>query len=96
VEGVPLGLLAVAEYDEVTFQTEPGDVVILYSDGITDQHNEEREEYGPRLDELVRKFCGLSGQQIVDATFRDFDQFRGSHRVFDDQTMLVLKVKERA
>jgi sigma-B regulation protein RsbU (phosphoserine phosphatase) len=95
VEGVPLGLLAVAEYDEVTFQTEPGDIVILYSDGITDQHNEEREEYGPRLDELVRKFCGLSGQEIVDATFRDFDQFRGSHRVFDDQTMLVLKVKER-
>jgi sigma-B regulation protein RsbU (phosphoserine phosphatase) len=94
VEGVPLGLLAGAEHDELAFQTEPGDVVILYSDGISDQHNPEREEYGPRLEEFVQSVCDLPAQKLVDAIFDDFDQFRETRGVFDDQTMLVLKVKE--
>ena len=36
VEGVPLGLLDAREYEEVTFQAQAGDVIVLYSDGITD------------------------------------------------------------
>ncbi|HEX5228316.1 MAG TPA: GAF domain-containing protein, partial [Bryobacteraceae bacterium] len=36
VEGVPAGLLDNREYDEVVFQTKPGDVIVLHSDGITD------------------------------------------------------------
>ena len=36
VEGVPLGLLDAREYEEVTFQAEAGDTIVLYSDGITD------------------------------------------------------------
>ena len=39
VEGVPLGLLDAREYEEVTFQAQPGDTIVLYSDGITDHIN---------------------------------------------------------
>src|SRR5579864_5196285 len=39
VEGVPLGLLDSREYEEVSFQAEPGDALVLYSDGITDHLN---------------------------------------------------------
>ena len=39
VEGVPLGLLDAREYEEVAFQAEPGDAIVLYSDGITDHLN---------------------------------------------------------
>jgi len=95
LEGVPLGLLDGTEYDEVPFQTQPGDIVVLYSDGIQDQHNPAREEYGPRLDAFVKNACDLSAQQMVDAIFADFDEFRGGHLTFDDQTLLVIKVKER-
>ena len=95
LEGVPLGLLDGTEYDEIPFQTQPGDIVVLYSDGIQDQHNSAREEYGPRLDAFVKSACGLSAQQMVDAIFADFDEFRGGHLTFDDQTLLVIKVKER-
>ncbi|HEY1964188.1 MAG TPA: GAF domain-containing protein, partial [Acidobacteriaceae bacterium] len=39
VEGVPIGLLESREYEEVPFQAQPGDTLILYSDGITDHQN---------------------------------------------------------
>ena len=48
VEGVPLGLLPDREYDKVVFQAEPGDLIVLYSDGITDQLDPDDEEYGRR------------------------------------------------
>ena len=46
VGGVPAGLMDDREYEEVNFDTEPGDVIVLYSDGITDQPNAKEEEYG--------------------------------------------------
>ena len=39
MEGVPLGLLDSREYEEVVFQAQPGDTILLYSDGITDHVN---------------------------------------------------------
>ena len=95
LEGVPLGLLPGTTYEEVAFQTRPGDVVLLYSDGIQDQHNPARQEYGPRLAAFVQRTCQRSAQDLVNAIFEDFDQFRESHTIFDDQTLVVLKVKER-
>jgi sigma-B regulation protein RsbU (phosphoserine phosphatase) len=93
VEGVPLGLIQGTQYDEVPFQAQSGDIVVLYSDGIQDQHNPSRQEYGPRLDAFIGSVCHLRAQDMVDAIFADFDQFRAGHRTFDDQTLLVIKVK---
>ena len=38
-EGVPIGLLESTDYEEITFQAQAGDVVVLYSDGITEARN---------------------------------------------------------
>jgi sigma-B regulation protein RsbU (phosphoserine phosphatase) len=92
VEGVPLGLLESREYEELPLQTKPGDIIVLYSDGITDHLSLGGEEYGRgRLARIVRGSCGLSAQQIVEAIFDDMDRF--ATKAFDDQTILVLKVK---
>ena len=92
VEGVPLGLLDSREYEEVTFQTEPGDVIILYSDGITDHLSLKGEEYGRgRLARVVRGNCARPAEEIVRSVFEDMDKF--AVKAFDDQTVLVLKVK---
>jgi sigma-B regulation protein RsbU (phosphoserine phosphatase) len=92
VEGVPLGLLESREYEELPLQTKPGDIIVLYSDGITDHLSLGGEEYGRgRLARIVRGSCGLSAQQIVQAIFDDMDRF--ATKAFDDQTILVLKVK---
>jgi phosphoserine phosphatase RsbU/P len=91
VEGVPLGLLDSREYEEVPFQTEPGDLMVLYSDGITDHINTEGAEYGRgRLAALVRAQCEKSPAQLISAIFHDLDDF--NTQAFDDQTLFVMKV----
>ena len=58
VEGVPAGLLDDREYEEMIFDTKPGDVIVLHSDGITDQPNPKGVEYGTaRLGRKLQKLC---------------------------------------
>lgn len=91
-EGVPLGLLDSREYEEVTFQAQSGDVVVLYSDGVTDHIDGMGREYGrTRLGGVVRSQCDRPAREIVDAILADLDRF--STTPFDDQTLVVLKVK---
>ena len=92
VEGVPLGLLPDRDYEEISFQARSGDVFVLYSDGITDHLSPAGEEYGRRkLTDVVRASCRLSAQGVIDAIFADLD--RVNRELFDDQTLVVLKVK---
>ena len=92
VEGVPLGLLASREYEEVPFQLQPDDLLVLYSDGITDHINSAGIEYGRgRLAQVVRSHCGRASAEIVSEIFKDVDRF--AKTAFDDQTVLVMKVQ---
>jgi len=91
-EGVPLGLLPSREYAETVFTARPGDVVVLYSDGITDHLDPAGHEFGRgRLASIVQSRCGEPAQAIADAIFEELDRF--SETLFDDQTLLVLKVR---
>jgi sigma-B regulation protein RsbU (phosphoserine phosphatase) len=90
-EGVPVGLLPDQTYDSTDFQAVPGDLIVLYSDGISDHQSSSAEEYGRgRLAQVVRTSCGRKPKQIVDAIFADLDAFNPVR--FDDQTVIVLKV----
>jgi phosphoserine phosphatase RsbU/P len=92
VEGVPLGLLDAREYEEATFNAETGDLIVLYSDGITDHLNAAGTEYGRgRLAHVVRTHSQAPATDLVAAIFRDLDQF--STTPFDDQTVLAMRVK---
>ena len=63
VEGVPLGLLPDREYDEVVFQAQTGDLVVLFSDGVSDHLSATGEEYGRgRLAQVVRRCCGCDAE----------------------------------
>ncbi|MGA2146730.1 MAG: GAF domain-containing SpoIIE family protein phosphatase [Bryobacteraceae bacterium] len=92
VEGVPLGLLEARDYENVTVQTEPGDMIVLYSDGITDHMGPGGREYGKgRLAHLVRTHSSRSAEDLIDAILADLDKI--STKPFDDQTLFVMKVK---
>ncbi len=94
VEGVPLGLLEEREYDEISFQTVPGDLIVLYSDGVEDQHNLAEEHYGRgRLSRLLERRWRESPQNVVDAIFEDLDWFADGTVISDDQTLVVMRVK---
>ncbi len=92
LEGVPLGLLPDRDYDETVFQAQPGDTVVLYSDGVSDHQSPSNEEYGrTRLAKVVRKHCGSCPQDLINAIFEDLDRFNTVR--FDDQTVIVMQVK---
>jgi sigma-B regulation protein RsbU (phosphoserine phosphatase) len=91
VEGVPLGLLEDREYEEITFQAQPGDTIVLYSDGITDHINAAGTEYGRgRLAQVVRGNCHVEAAKLIAAIFKELDKWCTS--AFDDQTVFVMKV----
>jgi sigma-B regulation protein RsbU (phosphoserine phosphatase) len=93
LEGVPIGLLDDREYDEVELTCEPGDVLVLYSDGVDEQLNEKSEEYGrERIIRVVKKHATEAPQAIADAIIAAVDVFRGALPIFDDQTVVVLRV----
>ena len=92
VEGVPLGLLPDRDYEEISFHAQPGDVIVLYSDGISDHLSASGEEYGRgRLANVLRSHCKNSAPDLLNAIFADLDAF--NPELFDDQTVVVLKVK---
>ena len=82
------------DYEEVLLQTQPGDTIVLYSDGITDQLNRKGEDYSrSKLSRIVRTNCHLPSQAITGKIFADLDSFSAGAAKFDDQTLLVIKVK---
>ena len=94
VEGVPAGLLDNREYEEVDLPVESGDVLLLYSDGVTDQLNPHEEEYGrQRLARSLRKACDQPAEAIAGSVLDDLDAFTSGAPAFDDQTLIVVKVR---
>jgi sigma-B regulation protein RsbU (phosphoserine phosphatase) len=92
VEGVPLGLLPDREYEEKVFDARQGDLVVLSSDGVTDHLNSAGEEYGRgRLAQVVRLHGDAPARQVVEEIFADLDRFNEAR--FDDQTLIVMRVK---
>ena len=92
VEGVPIGLLDNREYEEVIFQAQPGDTIVLYSDGIVDHMNDAGMEFGrSRLAQIVRSNCKLSADELILEIFKHLDKY--STTAFDDQSIFVMKVK---
>lgn len=90
--GVPIGLLDNSEYDEVVLGLEPGDLVVLYSDGFQDQTDSLGREYGEvRMKELLPLATGPVAD-IKDSLFKDLDRFRGDVERHDDQTVIVMRV----
>jgi len=94
VEGVPAGLLDDRMYDELTLHTQPGDLLLLYSDGITDQLDPQQEEYGrDRLYRVLKHTWTQTSTEIVDAILADLDTFTAGAPAFDDQTLIAIKVQ---
>ncbi|MDP9171729.1 MAG: SpoIIE family protein phosphatase [Acidobacteriota bacterium] len=92
VEGVPLGLLPDRQYEEKRFQAHKGDLIVLFSDGVSDHMSPGGEEYGrSRLAQVVRNCCECTSQEVVKEIFADLDRYNSDR--FDDQTLIVMRVK---
>jgi sigma-B regulation protein RsbU (phosphoserine phosphatase) len=93
-EGFPLGMFPNVSYDELTVATEPEDVIVFVSDGILDAENAEGEMYGQeRLAGILCSHREQTAREIADAVLADVSRFQGERERFDDETIIVLKVR---
>jgi serine phosphatase RsbU (regulator of sigma subunit) len=94
--GFPIGLeVDIAEFvAEITVQLYAGDVVVLYTDGITEAKNMNKVLYGlNRLIEVIQINWQRSASEIKYAIIDDLRSHIGEQKIFDDITLLVLKQK---
>jgi sigma-B regulation protein RsbU (phosphoserine phosphatase) len=93
-EGGPVvGLLPEANYEQCVLTMEPGDVLLGYTDGISEAMNPKDEEWGE--DRMIAKLTScvhLSAQQIVDHLLDAADQFASGAPQHDDMTLVVMKI----
>ncbi len=93
-EGFPLGMFPNVTYEELSVATQPGDAIVFISDGIMDAENEKEEMYGQeRLAALLCSSRDMPAQGIADAILADVARFQGSQERFDDETIIVLRVR---
>jgi sigma-B regulation protein RsbU (phosphoserine phosphatase) len=90
--GLALGMFPGVSYDEQEFALEPGDVLALYSDGVTEALNLDDEEFGvERLVDSLRRVRDQHPRVMVDAVLADVDRFAGAAPQYDDITVMLLK-----
>ena len=95
-EGFPLGMFPDVTYEELSVSTQPGDAIVFVSDGILDAENENEEMYGQdRLAGLLCASRDLPALEIADAILADVARFQGSKDRFDDETIIVLRVRSQ-
>jgi serine phosphatase RsbU (regulator of sigma subunit) len=89
--GMPIGIEEDAYWGLGEVRIEPGDVLLLYTDGIPDAQNEAGEFYkADRLVEVARSCAGHSAQEVQNAVLDSIQKFVGDASQFDDITLLVL------
>ncbi len=90
--GLLLGILPEAEYSCGTVRLEPGDILLIYSDGVTEAMSSTSEEFGEdRLREFLRESRALSPVDMVDSLIQRVREFSNRGKPTDDVTVVVMR-----
>jgi sigma-B regulation protein RsbU (phosphoserine phosphatase) len=91
--GAVIGLFPQMAYDEGTADLEPGDVLVAFTDGVTEAMNASEEEFGEeRLKELLRQVVHLPVDEISARIAEALKQWIKEAAQYDDLTFVVMKV----
>jgi sigma-B regulation protein RsbU (phosphoserine phosphatase) len=94
-EGAPLGLSDQTRFVESATAIEPGQIVVIGTDGIWEARNRTGEMFGKtRLMDLVRTHAQGGAQALVLAVLDAVEEFRDPNETADDMTLMVIKVNE--
>lgn len=90
--GLPLGLYPDKGYKDAKVKLEPGDTIVLYTDGVTEMVNDRKIQFGSdRFKENLRKFEGLPPSEIVQRLNKKLESFKGEAAQADDICLFVIK-----
>jgi len=90
--GLPLGLFPKADYEEGCVTLSPGDLLMIYSDGVTEAQNESEDDFEmERVIEVLKAHRESSASMIVEEMVSQIDAFVGAAPQHDDITLMILK-----
>ncbi len=93
--GMPVGISADSRFTTTTFQLEIGDIVVAYTDGITEVENRNAEPWGQRgLENLLRSCSRQTPQQIIKRILDEVSTFADRLPQRDDMTLVVMQVQD--
>jgi serine phosphatase RsbU (regulator of sigma subunit) len=92
--GAVIGLFPQMSYEEATVDLRSGDMLIMFTDGVTEALNPNEEEFGnERLQALVRSVAHLPVQEIASRVTAELKQWIDTAAQYDDLTFVVIKVR---
>ncbi len=97
-KGTALGMVRSHDYhnyvEHHSVQYQPGDVMLLYTDGITESKNRKGEEFGgERLIRVIQENATKSSREIEESVIKSLYDFSGSDEINDDYTAMTVKFK---
>jgi serine phosphatase RsbU (regulator of sigma subunit) len=93
-KGIALGVKSGVRLEEAEVDLEKGNMLVLYTDGITEAVNEKGEAFGEeRLMEIIRKNSRLSAKEMIRKIQDDVMIFAGTQPQYDDITLLIMRVQ---
>jgi DNA-binding GntR family transcriptional regulator len=91
--GTPVGMLEGTRFVPETFQFEPGDAFVAYTDGITESDNQKGEMWGrDRLENLLRRCRSKTSEETIQFILDALFAFSGGQPQRDDMTLLVMRL----
>lgn len=90
--GLILSVMEDFDYEQAVVRFNPGDLLVIYSDGITDATNEYEEQFGEeRLLDLLNTGCGMAPRDLIEKITAAVGEFAGGRPQMDDMTLVVVK-----
>jgi serine phosphatase RsbU (regulator of sigma subunit) len=81
-------------YNSKELQLKPNDLIIMFTDGVSEAQNTENEEYGEeRIKEVILKNSNNTPEELNNAIFNSLEDFRGNAEQFDDITIYSFRFK---
>lgn len=91
--GMVLGLIEDQSYNERTIDLLPGDVLLMYTDGLVEAENAAHQMFDRgRIEQVARANAHLSASALCQTLYADMKQFTGDSQLRDDTTIVVVKV----
>ncbi len=92
--GMIVGMFPFSQYEEGTVQLESGDVLMLFTDGVSEAHNPEEEEFGEaRLKDVLRRYGHLAVDEILSAVLDELRHWMADAPQHDDLTFVLMKMQ---
>jgi Na+/proline symporter len=92
-DGLILGVMPKVVFEHKEIQLFPGDLLVMFTDGVTEAENNQQELFGDdRLCSLLAEFSNYEPKQIIDSILEQVRLFTGVHNFRDDISLVVMKI----